>query len=89
MFVLSYLEPFFRCHCGLCHLCAKRPLCTKRKFCLINLITLYDEVSGLVDERQAVHVIYLEFRKAFDTVCHKILKDKLLMYGLDKHSEVD
>lgn len=56
---------------------------------MINLITLYDEVSGLVDERQAVHVIYLEFRKAFDTVCHKILKDKLLMYGLDKHSEVD
>ena len=56
---------------------------------MTNLINFYDEMTGLVDEGRAVDIVYLDLRKAFDTVFHKILTDKLLMYGLDEQSEVD
>ena len=48
------------------------------------MINFYDEVAGLVDEGRSVDAVYLDFSKTFDTVTHKILIDKLLMYGLDE-----
>jgi len=50
---------------------------------LTDLISFYDQVTRLVDEGKAVDVIYLDFSKAFDTVPHSILLEKMAAHGLD------
>ncbi|KAK4810592.1 hypothetical protein QYF61_007329 [Mycteria americana] len=49
---------------------------------LTNLISFYDQVTHLVDEGKAVDVIYLDFHKAFDTISHSSLLEKLAAHGL-------
>ncbi|KAK4828304.1 hypothetical protein QYF61_025316 [Mycteria americana] len=55
----------------------------KGRSCLTNLISFYDKVTHLVDEGKAVDVVYLDFGKAFDTISHSILLEKLAAHGLD------
>ncbi|KAK4818853.1 hypothetical protein QYF61_020072 [Mycteria americana] len=55
----------------------------KGRSCLTNLISFYNKVTCLVDEGKAVDVVYLDIRKACDTVSHSILLEKLAAHGLD------
>lgn len=47
------------------------------------LTTFCDNVTHLVDEGKAVHVVHLNLSKAFSTVSHCIL-EKLSVHGLDR-----
>ena len=40
-------------------------------------------MTHLVDEGQAVDAVYLDFSKAFGTVPHNILVERLAAHGLD------
>ncbi|KAJ7428118.1 RNA-directed DNA polymerase from mobile element jockey-like protein [Willisornis vidua] len=45
--------------------------------CQTNLICFYDQVTHLVDENNAVVVVYLDFSSTLETISHGILLEKL------------
>jgi len=55
----------------------------KGRSCLTNLISFYDQITRLVDEGKAEDLVYLDFRKSFDTVPHSIPLEKLAAHGLN------
>lgn len=57
---------------------------TKEKSCLTNVRAFCDEMTGLVGEGTEVDIVYLDVSKTVDTVSHKILIERPLMYRLDE-----
>ena len=58
----------------------------KGRSCLTSLISFCDRMTSLVDEGKAVEVVYIGFSKAFYTVSHSILLEKLAAHGLDRYT---
>ena len=54
-----------------------------KRSCLTNLLETFEAWTGLLDEGFAVDVIYLDYKKAFDTVPHQKLLIKLREYGFE------
>ena len=50
----------------------------------MNLISFYNKMTHRVDEGNAVDVVYLDFSKAFTTISHSILLEKLVVHGLEE-----
>ena len=56
----------------------------KGRSCLTNLLKSFEAWTRLLEEGYRVDIIYIEYRKAFDTVHHGRLFDKLKSYGVDE-----
>ena len=54
----------------------------QKRSCTTNLITYWDHLTQIIEEGDAVDVIYLDLRKAFDTVPHKKLMVKIRAHGI-------
>ena len=48
----------------------------------LALVDLYDKISSAIDRKETSVGIFLDLSKAFDTVNHNILFDKLEHYGI-------
>ena len=53
----------------------------KKRSCVTQLLEVIEDVSKLLDDGNDIDVLYLDFKKAFDTVPHERLIVKLLAYG--------
>jgi len=50
--------------------------------CTTQLVQVVDKLSELLDQGIAVYTVYLDFSKAFDSVPHHRLLQKLESYGV-------
>ena len=54
----------------------------KQRSCLTNLLESLEAWTSALDDGYRVDVIYLDYRKAFDSMSHSRLLDKLRGYGI-------
>ena len=55
----------------------------KGKSCITQLLDVMNDFSNFINDGKSFDVIYLDFRKAFDSVPHERLLLKLKSYGID------
>ncbi|KAF2349600.1 Reverse transcriptase domain [Trinorchestia longiramus] len=54
----------------------------EKRSCLTNLLDFFGEVNRIYDSTKAVHLVYLDFQKAFDKVPHERLMAKVEAHGI-------
>ena len=60
----------------------ENPTFRKNHSTSLALVDLYDKISRAIDRKETSVGIFLDLSKAFDTVNHNILFDKLEHYGI-------
>ena len=55
----------------------------KRKSCTTQLLDMYHTIGSVLEASGQAAIIYLEFRKAFDSVNHKLLLHKIQSFGIN------
>lgn len=53
----------------------------------VNLVHISNQINKNLDEKNSTILILLDMSKAFDSVCHTILTEKLNRLGLDETSQ--
>ena len=54
----------------------------KRRSCMTQLLLTMEDFTEYIEQNESFDVVYLDFRKAFDTVPHQRLLEKLKAYGI-------
>ena len=54
----------------------------RKRSCLTNLFEFFERVTKELDAGNDMDIVYLDFAKAFDKVCHTKLLNKLKSYGI-------
>ena len=54
----------------------------KNRSCTSQLLEVVEDFTTYLDNNKTFDVIYLDFKKAFDSVPHKRLLNKLKTYGI-------
>ena len=54
----------------------------KKRSCVTQLLEVYDQLTEMIDDGKSVDIIYLDFRKAFDSIPHERLLRKMAGYGI-------
>ncbi len=53
-----------------------------RRSCLTNLIIAEELITGRTDQGEPLDVVYLDFSKAFDSMCNLLLVKKMVAMGI-------
>ena len=53
-----------------------------KRSCATQLLEVMEILTDHIDQREPTDMVYLDFRKAFDSVPHERLLSKLMMYGI-------
>ncbi len=54
-----------------------------RRSYLTNPIVAEELITGMTAQGEPVDVVYLDFSKAFDSVCHRLLVKKMVAMGIN------
>ena len=54
----------------------------KKRSCASQLLEVMEILTDHIDQREPTDMVYLDFRKAFDSAPHERLLSKLMMYGI-------
>ena len=53
-----------------------------KRSCATQLLEVMEILTDHIDQQESTDMVYLDFRKAFDSVSHERLLSKLMMYGI-------